>query len=423
MASYRERVADAEIGRALKTFGAVVLEGPRAVGKTTTGLRHARSSVRLDARPEMAELAEASPETVLAGETPRLVDEWQLAPGLWNAIRHEVDARGEPGQFILAGSAVPADDVTRHSGAGRFRRVGLRPMSLAESGDSAAAIPFSSLFEGEPVAGLGGPSVAEYAQLIIRGGWPALVMQPERVPGDYLSSYLDDISRTDLPGAGLRIDPVRMRALLVALARNIATEVPASKLAAEAEIEEVDGDTDGISAQSARKYLDALTRIHVLEEQPAWRPHLRSAIRQRVRPKWHFTDPSLAAALLRASPQELLNEPKTLGFLFESLAIRDLRVYAEAMTGAVTHYRDEKGLEVDAIVELPDGRWAAFEVKLGGPRGIDEAARNLHNLVRKVSEARAASLAGLNVITAGTTSLTRPDGVNVVALGHLGAPE
>ncbi len=417
MAGYRSRVIDQQISAALATFGAVVIEGPRAAGKTTTALHHAASSVRLDSSPDIVSLAETAPDVVLAGDAPRLVDEWQLAPTLWNAVRHAVDTRREAGQFILTGSANPADDVTRHSGAGRFRRLVLRPMALAESGESTGAVAFADLFNGATVAGIGGPTVEDYARLIVRGGWPALVEQPSRSATEYLAAYLDDISRADLAAADLRVDPIRMRALMRALARNVSTEAAATKLAAEAEI----GQAGAVSAQSARKYLDALTRVRVVEEQPAWAPHLRSAIRLRVSPTWHYVDPSLAAAALGASPQSLLGEPTTLGLLFESLAVRDLRVYADAIGGAVFHYRDEQGLEADAIVELPDGRWAAFEIKLGGQANIDLAAANLHKLAARVSEQRAASLAGLAVVTAGTTSLTRADGVHVVALGHLAA--
>lgn len=417
MVEYRERVADDAIDSALTTFGAVILEGPRAAGKTTTALQHVASSVRLDSSPEVAALAETAPGVVLAGAVPRLIDEWQLAPTIWNAARHAVDIRQAPGQFILTGSATPADDVTRHSGAGRFRRITLRTMSLAESGDSTGAVPFLDLFARTKVAGLGGPAVDDYARLIVRGGWPALVEDPNRSASEYLDSYLSDIARIDIPSAGTRVDPLRMRALLRAVARNTATEIPATRLAKEAEIG--DDDADMLSAQTARKYLDALTRVQVLEEQPAWLPHLRSTLRQRMSPKWHFVDPSLAAAALGASPQALLADPKTLGFLFESLVIRDLRIYVEPLGGAVTHYRDEQNDEVDAIVELPDGRWAAFEVKLGGQARIEAAAKSLRKLLTKVTENRAASVASLNVVTAGSTSYTRPDGVNVIALGHL----
>lgn len=421
MSSYRPRIVDRIVRDALTTFGAVIIQGPRAVGKTTTGLQVAASSVRLDASPELAALAETSPRTVLSGDVPRLVDEWQLAPTLWNAVRHEVDQRAEPGQFILTGSATPPDDVTRHSGAGRFRRVTLRPMTLAESGDGIDAFRLADLFAGTEIAGLGGPTVEDYTSLVVRGGWPALVAQTQRSPSEYLGSYLDDVARVDLPGADIRIDPLRMRALVRALARNVSTEVSATKLSQEAEIGLDNEHGTDVSAQTIRRYLDALSRVFVVEEQPAWAPHLRSKVRLRTYPKWHFSDPSLAAAALGASPRKLLDDLNTLGLLFESLCIRDLRVHAQRIGGTVFHYRDSAGLEVDAIVELNDGRWAAFEVKMGGTKNIDAAATNLAKLSGKVSEKRVEQLASLNVLTAGTTSYTRPDGINVVALGHLGA--
>lgn len=418
MSGYRTRIVDQIVQDALATFGAVIIQGPRAVGKTTTGSQVAASSIRLDSSPEIAALAETSPGTVLAGEPPRLIDEWQLAPTLWNAVRHEVDERAIPGQFVLTGSSTPPDDITRHSGAGRFRRVTLRPMTLAESGDSTEAFTLADLFDGAKIAGVGGPTVENYTELLVRGGWPALVAQPSRSAQDYLSSYLDDVALVDLPHADLRADPLRMRALIRALARNVSTEISAAKLGREAEI----GTSDtGVSAQTVRKYLDALTRVFVIEEQPAWATHLRSRVRLRTQPKWHFVDPSLAAAAMGASQQMLLDDLNTLGLLFESMCIRDLRVYAQQLAGSVYHYRDEVGLEVDAIVELNNGRWAAFEVKMGGTKNIELAAHNLASLAAKVSEKRSGQLASLNVLTAGTTSYTRPDGINVVALGHLGA--
>lgn len=402
---------------ALQTFGAVIIQGPRAVGKTTSGLHLAASSVRLDSDPHLPALAETSPQTVLSGPIPRLLDEWQLAPSLWNAVRHEVDKRTEPGQFILTGSATPPDDLTRHSGAGRFRRITLRPMSLLESRETTGQITLADLFAGTDIAGLGGPTVPEYAELIVRGGWPALVSGPRRSPSDYLNAYLDDVTRVDLPMTAGRPDPMRVRALIRALARNVSTELSMAKLGREAEIGD---DNSAIPGQTVRKYLDALSRVFVVEEQPAWAPHLRSKVRLRTHPKWHFVDPSLAAVALGASPSALLEDLNTLGLLFESLCIRDLRIHAQPLGGSVFHYRDENGLEIDAIVELFDGRWAAFEIKIGGTANIDNAAKNLTALKSKISEKRANQLASLNVLTAGSTSYTRPDGINVVSLGHLG---
>lgn len=357
---------------------------------------------------------------MLAGAVPRLIDEWQLAPTVWNAVRHEVDRRGAPGQFILTGSATPADDLTLHSGAGRFRSVTIRPMTLSESGNSTGSVALTELLKGNSVAGLGGPTVQDYAELIVRGGWPALVRDGGRSASDYLTSYLEDVARVDLPASDLTVDPVRMLALIRALARNVASEASATSLGKEAEIGQGSEPPQTVSAQSVRKYLDALSRVFVIEEQPAWAVHLRSKVRVRVQPKWHFTDPSLAAAALRASPASLLTDLNTLGSLFESLCVRDLRVLADAIGGKVYHYRDESGLEVDIIVDLGDGSWSAFEVKLGGAEHIDSAAANLKKLREKVSRQRVDQLRSLNIITAGNLSFTRPDGVNVVALGHLG---
>lgn len=417
MEGYRKRFADESLHRALKTFGAVILQGPRAVGKTTTGQAAAASSVRLDASPQMPVLAETSPATILQGDAPRLIDEWQLAPSIWNAVRHEVDQRSGKGHFILTGSATPADDITRHSGAGRFRRITMRPMSLAESGESTQAVSLESLLDGKNPTALGGPTVEQFAHLVVRGGWPELVNTPDADPTEYLESYLDDTARADLQAADLRVDPLRMDAIIRGLARNVATEVRVTKLASEADLPT--GDEVSVSYKTARTYLDALERIFVLEEQPAWSPHLRSKVRLRVSPKWHFIDPSLAAAALQASPNALLGDLNTFGFLFEALAVRDLRIYADVHRGHVYHYRDSADLEVDAIVELRDGRWAAFEVKIGGQKAIDAAAGNLLKLKDKVSERKVQQLQALVVLTAGELSYPRDDGVNVVSLGHL----
>ncbi|HEX7373525.1 MAG TPA: DUF4143 domain-containing protein [Steroidobacteraceae bacterium] len=240
------------------------------------------------------------------------------------------------------------------------------------------------------------------------------------MPAEYLRSYLGDIARVDLPASDIRVDPMRMAALIGALARNVSTEVSVARLGREAQL--VGGET-ALVASTARKYLDALARVNAIEEQPAWRPHLRSVVRQRVSPKWHFVDPSLAAAALDADADALLADPKTLGFLFESLAVRDLRVYAEALGGTVTHYRDEQGLEVDAIVQLPGGRWSAIEIKLGGQTAIEAAAAHLHALARKVDDAHRERLGSLVVLTAGDVTMRRPDGVIVTALGHLAPPD
>lgn len=412
---YETRLVDALIERKLKSAGAVVLRGPRAVGKTTSALHHAASSVRLDQRRDLIDAAELTPATLLAGTVPRLVDEWQLAPSIWNSIRAEIDARGLPGQFILTGSAAPAEDKTRHTGAGRMARLTLRPMTLFEQGMTTGQVRFADLFvRGTTVEGMGGADVPGYADLIVKGGWPAWHRLDTAVAMDALRDYVDNLADVDLRSLEARSEPVRVAALLKSLARNISTEASLEKLAAESEIP-----SGHLSTPTVRKYLDQLTRIFVLEELPAWMPHIRSSIRARVKPKWHFVDPSLAAAALGASPAGLLDDLKAMGLLFESLVVRDLRVYADGADAGVFHYRDSTNLETDVIVERRDGTWIGVEVKLGGERAVAEAVANLVKLRSRLTEAKQAMLASLCVITGGQTSFTRPDGIHIIALGHL----
>lgn len=415
MKAYEPRLIDALIERKLKSAGAVVLRGPRAVGKTTSALHHAASSVRLDQRKDLINAAELTPATLLAGPVPRLIDEWQLAPSIWNSIRAEIDARGLPGQFILTGSAAPVEDKTRHTGAGRMARLTLRPMTLFEQGATTGQVRFASLFTRDTtVEGMGGADIPAYASHIVQGGWPAWHRLDTAVAMDALRDYVDNLADVDLRALEGRCEPVRMAALLKSLARNISTEASLEKLAAESEIP-----SGNLSTPTVRKYLDQLTRIFVLEELPAWRPHIRSSIRTRVKPKWHFVDPSLATAALGVSPDGLLDDLNAMGLLFESLAVRDLRVYADGADAGVFHYRDSTDLEIDAIVERRDGTWIGVEVKLGGERAVAEAVTNLARLRSRLTEAKQAQLASLCVITGGQNSFTRPDGIHVIALGHL----
>ncbi|MFM9197680.1 MAG: ATP-binding protein [Planctomycetia bacterium] len=415
MKPYTPRLIDALIERKLKSAGAVVLRGPRAVGKTTSALHHAASSVRLDQRRDLIDAAELTPATLLAGPVPRLIDEWQLAPSIWNSIRAEIDARGLPGQFILTGSAAPAEDKTRHTGAGRMARLTLRPMTLFEQGRTTGQVRFAELFaKAAKVEGLGGVDIPAYASLIVKGGWPAWHGLDTAVAMEAISDYVDNLADVDLRALEGRSEPVRMAALLKTLARNISTEASLEKLATESEIS-----TGSLSTPTVRKYLDQLTRIYVLEELPAWRPHIRSSIRARVKPKWHFVDPSLATAALGVSPDGLLGDLNAMGFLFESLAVRDLRVYADGIDAGVFHYRDSSDLEIDAIVERRDGAWIGIEVKLGGERAVAEAVANLTKLRARLTAAKLRQLASLCVITGGQASFTRADGIHVIALGHL----
>jgi predicted AAA+ superfamily ATPase len=421
MKKYNQRIVDTTVKEYLKIFGAVIVEGARATGKTTTAKHASKSDVSLDESPQMIAIAQASPSIVFEGDIPRLIDEWQLAPNIWNAVRHEVDKRSEPGQFILTGSATPNDDITRHSGGGRFGRLKMRPMSLFESGIGTNQIDFKMFFtKGGQFSAIGGPDIATYANRIILGGWPLTQGMTEKKAGIYLQNYIEDMAKVDVGGAH---DTERIKSLIYSISRNIATEATVRHMAAEAGIFSPDMKHDtspGVSVPTARKYLDSLTKIFILEELPPWSTHIRSKIRQRVSPKWHFADPSIAAATLGLSSKQLIDDPNTLGYFFESLCIRDLRIFAEALGGRVSYYRDEKHLEVDAIVQLFGGKWAAFEIKLGGDNFIEEGASNLKRLYEKLSESKQRDMTSLNVLTAGNVSYKRSDDVNVVALGHLG---
>lgn len=413
---YRSRVADGELATLLRATGAVLVEGARACGKTETALRAARSAVRLDVEDDARTAALVEPRIILAGERPRLIDEWQLVPAIWNHVRREVDAAGgTPGQFILTGSAVPSDDAARHSGAGRFTRLRMRPMSLAESGYSSRAISLAGLFAGEkPRASDPGLTIEDLADRIAVGGWPALQGRTAEEAQIVLRGYLADTSALDLARAdGARRDPQNVRRVLRSLARNIASEASARAVAADV------GGVDGpIDYHTVLDYVAALSRVFVVEDLPAWSPALRSRSILREAPARHFVDPSLAVAALDTGPQRLLRDVKTLGLLFESLVVRDLRVYAQAMDASVFHYRDNTGLEADAIVERREGTWAAFEVKLG-QSGVDAAATSLLRLAARIDPARHGPPAALAVITGWGYGYRRPDGVSVIPIGAL----
>jgi uncharacterized protein len=413
---YRPRIADKELADRLLSAGAVVIEGPKACGKTAMARQAATSEVLLDVDQEAREAIGINPSLVLEGPTPRLIDEWQIEPLIWNQVRRAVDDRGEPGQFILAGSATPADDITRHSGAGRFSRLRLRTMSLFELGASSGGISLADLLAGgagkatEPDLVL--PGVAEE---ICRGGWPGLRELTLPVALERVGDYLEEICRTDVGTVdGGRRDPERVRRLLRSVARNVATHASLTTL-----VNDTAGADGQIKDETARRYLAALERLFVVEDQPAWEPHLRSKYVLRKAAKRHFVDPSLAVAALGASPESLLRDLRLLGFLFESLVVRDLRVYAQPLRGRVKQYRDSSGLEVDAIVEAGDA-WAAFEVKLGGVKAIEAAAATLLRFAKQVDPSRVGEPAALAVITAGGYGYVREDGVQVIPVGAFG---
>jgi len=414
--AYVPRIVDAELAADLKAVGAVVIEGPRGCGKTATARSQAASEALLDVDEDMRAAVTVNPSIVLKGEVPRLIDEWQLAPAIWNHVRRAVDDRGNPGQFILTGSSIPADDVTRHSGAGRFTRVRMRPMSSFETGRSTGELSLRQLLDKDIPEGVSCETDVEtLAESIAVGGWPGLrgldVPQALRI----LRNYIGEVGRVEVSRVDeRRRDPARVARLLASLARNVATHATATTLAADA------GGSDGpLDDDTVREYLDVLERLMVVENQPAWSTHLRSAQMLRRAPKRHFVDPSLAVAALGATPERLLREIRLLGFLFESLVVRDLRIYAQASEAKVFQYRDSGGLEVDAIVETPDGRWAAFEVKLD-PGRADDAATSLLKLAAKVDTGVCGEPAALGVITEGRFGFVRDDGVHVIPIRALG---
>ena len=414
--TYRPRILDDLLKRRLASTGAVVIEGPKASGKTETARQIAASEVLLDIDENARRAIAVDPGLVLRGDIPRLIDEWQLEPRIWNHIRRTIDDRGKPGQFILTGSAVPADDITRHTGAGRLTRLRMRPMTLYEAGHSNGAISLSQLLQGD-CSGTSDPglTVVEIAELITTGGWPGQLSLDTEQSTQAVRGYLEEVRRVDVERVdGKRRDPQRVGRLLRSLARNVATEASATTLAADT------GGAEGpISAQTVRDYLTALERLMIVENQPAWAPHLRSKSILRKSPKRHFVDPSLAVAALGTDTSRLLQDLEFLGLLFESLVIRDLRVYAQANDAHVYHYRDNTGLEVDAIVEKADGTWAAFEIKLG--QGfVDQGAASLLKFADRVDTDRCGEPQTCGVIVATGYGYVRNDEVAVIPIGALG---
>lgn len=414
---YMPRVADAEMGEALDASPAVLVEGPRACGKTWIGRRHARSEVPFDAVYENRLAAQIAPMELLEGPVPRLLDEWQLAPGVWDAMRRACDDRGRKGQFILTGSADPPDDATRHTGTGRIIRVRMRPMTLFESGESSGSVSLSGLLDrGRASAPASALRLPDIADLACRGGWPGLLGDAPEIAQRQLRAYLDEVSRTDITRVdGVARDPAGVRRLMASLGRNVCTLATLKTLGADI------GGEETLHPQTVKSYLGALARLFVVEELPAWRPHLRSRAELRRSPKRYFADPSLAVAALRSNRERLLGELSYFGLLFESLALRDLAVYARAGGWELSHYRDSSGLEVDVILTSLDySQWAAAEVKLGGTEQVESAARSLRRLRERVDTARAGEPAKMMVVTAGGPAFEYPDGIAVVPVTSLG---
>jgi len=414
---YDPRIVDSELSSRLNAVGAVVIEGAKACGKTATARQLAKSAVLLDVDAQALLAADVTPSVVLEGPTPRLIDEWQLAPRLWNHVRRAVDDRGKAGQFILTGSSVPSDDATRHSGAGRFSRIRMRPMSLFELGISDGSVSLAAVLRGGSVATADtGLTVAAVVDLIIRGGWPGMRSATQSEAQQAVRDYLEEIARVDMPRMeGIRRDPERIHRLLRSLARNVATSASSATLA-----RDTDGPDGPLKDDTVRDYLAALSRVFVVEDQPAWGPHLRSKYVLRQAPKRHFVDPSLACAALNADSHALLQDLNFLGFLFESMVVRDLRVYAQSVGSSVLHYRDSDDLEIDTIVQGGEGRWAAFEIKLGGEEFIDEAAKNLVTFASRIDTSRVGEPAALGIVVASGWGYTRQDGISIIPVGSLG---
>ncbi|MCL2024687.1 MAG: DUF4143 domain-containing protein [Coriobacteriia bacterium] len=416
---YLKRISDEKLALLLRAKGAVLIEGPKWCGKTRSAEELAESVLYMqdpDTSKENILTAQVKPSLLLEGKTPRLLDEWQVAPELWNAVRFAVDKRRAKGQFILTGSVVPTKTDDMHTGTGRIARMKMRTMSLYETGDSTGEISLGALFDGaKNIEGQSNLTIDEIAFVLNRGGWPEAAKESDEkvaltVAADYLEAVInEDISNVD----DVEKNPDRVRALIRSISRNISSEARATTI-----LNDMIANDEALSRATVDQYIDALKKLFVIEDLPAWSAKLRSRTAIRTTAKRHFVDPSIAAAALRATPKRLLSDLKTFGFLFESLCIRDLRVYAESIDGSVFHYRDKSGLEVDAIIQLADGRWGAVEVKLGAGE-IEDAAANLLKLQQIVNTEKMNKPSFLMVLTGTKYAFQMKNSVWVVPLACL----
>lgn len=417
---YRPRLIDNIIDSYLEAFGAVCVEGPKWCGKTWTSSYHCKSEIMLgnpDGNFQNRQLAQMSPSLVLEGETPRLIDEWQEVPQLWDAVRYKVDQSGNKGQFILTGSATPNHKGILHSGAGRIAKLRMRPMSLFESGNSSGDISLKDICEGRIEPKISGEvDLRKLIDFIIRGGWPAnqetTLKQAAYLPIQYIRAVLDDdVYRID----NVKRDKHKMELLLRSLARNEATTVTNKKL--KNDIKEIDD--EDIDVETVSAYLDVFQRLFLTDNQKPFEAKLRSSIRIKQAEKRHLSDPSLAAALLNATPEMLLNDLNTLGFLFEALCERDLKIYAESFDAELYHYQDYNNNEMDAVIAMPDGKWCGFEIKLGANQ-IDMAAENLIKIKNEIKASGGIAPDSLCVICGlSNAAYQRPDGVFVAPITAL----
>lgn len=423
MKKYKTRIADALLTKKLRRIGAVLVQGPKWCGKTTTSKMISKSSLYM-ADPKVQakniSMAEVDIQSLLVGKTPRLIDEWQLAPKLWDAVRYEVDMRDEPGQFILTGSAVPpsTEDI-HHTGTGRFSKLTMRPMSLFESGESSGTVSIEELFGNKNIQlkGIADINLETLAFLICRGGWPSATFLDGEdalsLAFDYYDAIVEsDISRADNTNRNVE----RAKLLMRSYSRNQGTQISLNMIMQDMR----NNDTKKLAENTIYDYINALKKIFVIEDMTAWNPNLRSKTAIRSADTRYFVDPSIAVAALGLSPKDLINDLNTMGFLFETMCVRDLRVYADAIDAKVYHYRDKTGLECDAVIYLRNGSYALIEIKLGGDKLIDEGAKSLIALSEKIDTDKMKTPSFLMVLTGvGQFAYKRPDGVMVVPIGCL----
>lgn len=416
MTDYRFRVADSELRARMQAMGAILIDGAKAVGKTRTAEQIARTIVRMDVDTAARAALEINPAQLFSSPTPIAFDEWQETPALWNLVRRAVDDHAGKGLYILTGSARPRDDGRIHSGAGRIGRLRMRPMSLYESGHSTGDVSLAELLAGAtPSGAASGLTIDDLLERIVIGGWPDLLDATEREATVWLRDYLRTIAEVDVPGLGTRRNPGNINRLLSALARAVATPLNLTELA-----KDVGGPSGPVAGETVTNYLEALERLMLIEPLPSWQPHLRSRTRLRTSPVHHFVDPSLGTAALGIGTNVLRRDLNAAGLFFESLVLRDLRVYAQPLDATLSSWRDSKtGHEVDMVLELADGQWAGIEVKLG-ENAADAGAEALLRMASKVDIARHGTPAALIVVTGGRFIYRRPDGVTVVPITALG---
>ena len=422
MKEYKARIVDNMLKEKLEAKGAVVIEGPKWCGKTTTAMQVAGSILRMDEprnREANIQMAEIDPGQLLKGDAPRLIDEWQIAPKLWDATRYEVDTRGKEGQFILTGSAVPveSEEIT-HSGTGRFTWLLMRPMSLYESGDSTGEVSLQNLFERpDRIAGTNDFDIDRLAFLICRGGWPYAVGMKEKPSLLQAEDYYEAVIKSDINRAdGVSKNPERVKRLMRSFARNQGTQISNTMLRDDI----ISNDTESLNEDTIASYINALKNIFVVEDMAAWNPNLRSKTSIRTSETRYYVDPSIAVAALGIGPKDLTNDLNTMGLLFETLCVRDLRVYAESIGGTVLHYRDKSGLECDTVIHLKNGRYGLAEIKLGGQKLIEEGVKNLQSLSNKIDTSKIPAPSFLMIIIGiGEFAYRREDGIFIVPIGCL----